>query len=457
MYDDEQAHPSSSLSRRDFIKRSGAGLLGATAAFSVPAIHTAAPTEIVFSFAEDDSGTLGPLIEAFNEQHEGDIHVTWRKMPVSSDAYFRRLKSDFIADANTVDVIGGDVIWTAEFARNRWIRDLSSRFHDTYNADDFLRAALNATSYRFRTWAVPWYTDVGMLYFRRDLLRQHGFDAPPSTWEELRTMARQIKQDSMTRHGFVFQGDIYEGGVTNACEYIWNAGGRIMTSRSSIASVPGGHTVIDPNVITVESEATARGLATARRMITSGAAPTAVTRFREQDAQDTFLNGDAVFMRHWPYVYGLINVPGQSTLDPEQIGVAPLPAEAGRSRAFSCLGGWNLMINANTGRRKRDAAWTFIRFMTAPQRQKDRALGGGFLPSLQSLYTDPEILGANPVIALGETAIENARSRPVSPFYSQISPRIALAFNRTLSGEISGEEAAAQLQDELETILRRNR
>ena len=456
MYDDDQAH-SSSLSRRDFIKRGGAGLLGAAAALGAPAIHAAAPTEIVFSFGPDDSGTLRSLIDAFNRQHEGDIHVTWREMPGISDAYFRRLQSDFIAGAGNVDVIGGDVVWTAEFARNGWIRDLSNRFHDTYNADDFLRAALDSASYQFRTWAVPWYTDVGMLYYRRDLLQQHGFDAPPTTWDELQTMAQQITQDSMTQHGFVFQGDVYEGGVTNACEYIWNAGGRVMTSRSSIASVPGGHTVMDPNVVTVKSASTAQGLDTARRLITSGAAPAAVTAFREQEAQSAFLSGNAVFMRNWPYVYGIADDPEQSTLNPEQIGVAPLPTEAGRSRSFSCLGGWNLMLNASTSRRKRDAAWTFIQFLTDPQHQKDRALGGGFLPSLQALYDDPEIQGANPVIALGKTAIDNARPRPMSPFYSQISPRIALAFNRTLSGEVDGEEAASILQDELENILRRNR
>jgi len=89
--------------------------------------------------------------------------------------------------------------------------------------------------------------------------------------------------------------------------------------------------------------------------------------------------------------------------------------------------------------------------------QKRRALDGGFLPSLRSLYDDQQILQSVPVIALGREAITNIRTRPISPFYMQIAPRIARAFNRTLRGDVTGAQAVEALQKELQTILRRNR
>ncbi len=95
--------------------------------------------------------------------------------------------------------------------------------------------------------------------------------------------------------------------------------------------------------------------------------------------------------------------------------------------------------------------------LTTVEIERRRALDGGFLPSLRSRYDDRQILPSAPVIALGREALTNMRTRPISPFSMQIAPRIARAFNRTLRGDVSGAQAVAALQQELQTILRRNR
>jgi multiple sugar transport system substrate-binding protein len=113
------------------------------------------------------------------------------------------------------------------------------------------------------------------------------------------------------------------------------------------------------------------------------------------------------------------------------------------------------MINAAS--RKQDAAWAFIRFATDAAQQKMRAVEGGFLPTLKSLYDDSEIQRQVPVVVLGKEALANSRARASSPFYSEMSPRISRAFNRALKGELTGEQAAQRLARELRAILRRNR
>ncbi len=450
------------ISRRDFLKRGGVGLASAAL---LPATATATPaapaiirrqTDLVFTFGSDDSGSLQALVDAFNRAHSGDIRVTWREMDRLSDAYYRQLESDFAAGAADMDIIGADVVWTATFARNGWVRDLSRRFHSAYDPDDFLETPLNSVAYRFKVWGVPWYADAGMLFYRKDLLEQSGFSNPPTTWDELKRMARTVQQNAGTPHGFVFQGAEYEGGVANALEFIWNAGGRVLTGNLSVAGTF-GQVVLDPNVITVNSAEAARGLDVARSLVAEGITQAAITDFREQDTHEVFLSGNAVFMRNWPYSYGLLTDPNQSQITPEQVGVAALPTVAAGARSFSCLGGWNLMINADANRQKRDAAWTFIQFAVDAAQQRRRALDGGFLPSLRSLYDDQQILQSVPVIALGREAITNIRTRPISPFYMQIAPRIARAFNRTLRGDVTGAQAVEALQKELQTILRRNR
>jgi multiple sugar transport system substrate-binding protein len=94
---------------------------------------------------------------------------------------------------------------------------------------------------------------------------------------------------------------------------------------------------------------------------------------------------------------------------------------------------------------QKDAAYESIRFMTAPEQQRFRAVEGSFLPALRSLYKDREILSEAPVIRLSQDVIPNARTRPVTPCYSAISARLAGTFNANLRGDVSPEEAVQSL------------
>ncbi|MEF8796165.1 MAG: extracellular solute-binding protein [Salinivenus sp.] len=172
----------------------------------------AQPTEIIFAFGPDDSGPLQPLIDAFNREHEGDIRVHRREMARASDAYYRQLVSDFEADAADMDVFGADIVWTAPLVRRGWVQNLSRRFYGAYDPDGFIEPALRSATYRSRTWGVPWYTDAGVLFYRRDLLAESGLSDPPSTWAELVSAAQTVQSEAGIEHGFVFQGDEYEGG-----------------------------------------------------------------------------------------------------------------------------------------------------------------------------------------------------------------------------------------------------
>lgn len=409
-------------------------------------------TQLTFAFGPDDSGTLQTLIDDFNSSNDEGIEVTWREMARESDAYYRQLVSDFNVGATEIDVFGADVVWTPEFATQYWVQNLSGLFQSEFEANAFLQAPLRSARHRDRIWGVPWYTDAGMLFYRRDLLEENGISEPPATWQALSDAAQQVRDAAGIEHGFVFQGGRYEGGVTNMLEYVWNAGGRVLTGNIENAAVP-GMSVRDANVITIDTQASAAGLDAARQLVESGVAPEAVTEFREQDAADAFLSGNAVFMRNWPFVYGLFGQEGVS-LSQEQVGVAPIPTGPGENRqSYSCLGGWNLMISAFSA--NQEAAWSFIRYAAAEAQQRTRAENGGFLPTLSSLYDDQSLTEAVPVLGLGRDAIRNARVRPETPFYADMSQRMAIAFNRVLLGELSGEEAASRLQDELQAVLRR--
>jgi multiple sugar transport system substrate-binding protein len=334
-----------------------------------------------------------------------------------------------------VDLIGGDVIWPAQFAANGWILDLSDRFTEGMQ-QDYLEGPLGSVQYQGKIWGVPWFTDAGMFYYRTDLLERSGFSEPPVTWDQMKEMSEKVRRDAGTRYGFVFQGSQDEGGVVDALEHIWNAGGD----------------VLDGETVVIDSPESAQGLALRRSMIVDGIAPEATGDYTTQESQAAFTNGDVVFMRNWPFVYGLLSDPETSRVRPDQVDIAPLPVAEEGDQSFSGLGGWNFMVNASS-EEKLDQIWTFIEYMSAPEQQRTFALESARLPTLRSLYEDEEVLNKLPVARLGREALENARPRPVSPYYSDMSLAMAEQFNASLKGEVPVERALENLQEELQNIV----
>lgn len=432
-----RTHGGASLSRKDFLRLGGAGLAGAAllGAAGCGGGGQGGGNDIIFSWGTDDTGTLPKLLDKFNKQNEGNFQVKYREMPADTGQYFDQLRTEFQAGGGGIDVIGGDVIWPAQFAAQGWIADLSDRFTDT---DAFLPGPMESNSYDGKVWGVPWYTDAGLLYYRKDLLEESGFSEPPKTWDEMKEMALKVKQDAGTKFGFVFQGSEYEGGVCNETEYIWTHGGDILDPD-------------DPSKVIIESPESVAGFATARSMLEDGVAPRAVTTYKEDESHAAFIGGDAVFLRNWPYVYALLSDPNASKIKPDQVGIVEMPVDEGGMQSYSTLGGWNFFINATS--QKQDQAWEFIKFMTDPEQLKTNALQGSKLPTRRALYEDPQILEKVPVARLGKEAIiENSKPRPVSPVYSDVSLELAEQFNQALKGEVSPEQAVSTLQDELQRM-----
>jgi multiple sugar transport system substrate-binding protein len=244
-------------------------------------------------------------------------------------------------------------------------------------------------------------------------------------------------QDQGIKYGFMFQGAEYEGGVCDGCEYIWTHGGEILDPQDSTR-------------VLVSSPEAVAGLATERSMIESGVAPEAVAIYKEDESAGTFLNGDSVFLRNWPYVYALLSDPSGSEVTPEQVGVSELPSADGEP-GNGTVGDQPFYINATS--ENQDAAWEFIRFMTAPEQQKFRAVEGSFLPTLTDLYYDQEIRDTVPVVALAKEALQHTKPRPVSPYYSDMSLEMAEQFNLSLTGEATPEQTAQNLQRQLEKFI----
>jgi multiple sugar transport system substrate-binding protein len=433
-------HRQKRLSRRDFLKVGGTGLAGAallgTAGCGGGGEQGEGPVELVFTSSPDTTGSAPRLVEKFNEQNKGKYKVIFQPGNSDSDARFDKLRAEMQAGGKNIDIILGDVIWTAQMAANGWISDLSDRFTDEMRAD-FLPGSVEAIIYEGKPYGVPWFTDTGLLYYRKDLLEKSGFSGPPKTWDELKEMALKAKKDSGTDFGFVFQGAQYEGGVCNGCEFIWTHGGDVLDPQ-------------DPTRVLVGQPEAIAGLTAYRSMIEDGVAPESVAVYDENETDAAFLRGDAVFERCWPYVYALTSDPETSKIKQDQVGVSEIPSADGEP-GNGTVGDQPLYINATSP--YQDEAWEFIKFAIASEQERFRAAEGSYLPTLTSLYNDPKIQRNVPIVPLAEEALQHTKPRPVSPYYSDMSLEMAEQFNAALKGEVSPEEAAQTLQKELESMI----
>jgi multiple sugar transport system substrate-binding protein len=427
------------LNRRDFLKMSGAGLAGAALLGTAGCGGGSSGSgNLIFTMGPDTDGSIAKLVKEFNKQNKGKIQVTHRQMPADTGQYYDKLRTEFQAGTSDVSVIGSDVIWPKQFAPQGWTKDLTDRFPAS-EQKKFVDVTIEAASYKDGIYAVPWSScpDVGLLYYRKDLLDKSGISAPPETWDDLKGMALQVSKDTGTENGFVFQGSNYEGGVCNALEYIWTHGGDVLDANNNVV---------------IDSPQAAAGLATYHSMISSGAAPEAVANWTETESLQNFYNGDSVFIRYWPSGYGGLGDTTQTKLKRDQVGVAPIPTDKPGNPSYSCLGGWELAINATT--EMDDDAWKFITFMTSAKSLKERTLIGGYDPSRKSLYNDPEVQKSTPVIKLAQSVLlKNGKPRPVTEYYGDMSLKMAEQFNSALKGDVSPEQAVKTLQKDLSQIM----
>ncbi len=288
--------------------------------------------------------------------------------------------------------------------------------------------------WRDTLYAVPWFADVGLLYWRTDLLPR-----APRSVDELVTLARQASGGvGQPPAGIVWQGARYEGLVTVFLEYLGAFGGRILD---------------DDGAVVVDSPAAIRALEVMRgELYDARIAPLDVLTWHEEETRFAFQNGNAVMMRNWPYAAALLGDRSQSRVA-GRFAVATMPAAPGGSPT-AALGGAQLAINARS--EHPDAAFAVIAYLTAPEQMLERAAAVGQYPTRTALYGDDRLAASLPVpVAAARHAVEHAMPRPVTPIYTELSDILQIALHRALVRQTTPAEALHGAARDMEALIER--
>lgn len=377
------------------------------------------------------------IFKIFEAEHS-DIKLKREVGPHSSTVFHDLLTQKLKNRSEDVDVFFMDVIWPSEFAAAGWAMPLNDLFSPS-EQEKFLSGTILANTYEGKIYGVPLFIDSGVLYYRKDLLKKYGFK-PPETWQEMVEQARKIvfkeAEENIELYGFSGQFKQYEGLVCNIMEYILSNGGNIVNPESSNSEIA--------------EKPALEAVRFVRENIIGEIAPVGVLTYQEPESLDLFIQGKAVFHRNWPYAWEVSNNPERSTIV-NKVGITRLPHFPG-GKSYSTLGGWQLGISSYS--KNKEAAWTFVRFLTSKRIQKLLALKAGRAPTRKVLYDDVEILREYPHFSDMKNIFLTAYPRPRTPLYPAVSNVLQRYFSKAISSPSSDlEKEAIAASQEIDKIL----
>ena len=378
-------------------------------------------------------------VEAWSKQTGHHVEVV--STPNSATERLSFYQQILSAQSADIDIIQIDMVWPGMLAKH--LMDLREVLPANATQGYFQAQVDNATV-NGRLVTMPWFTDSGLLYYRKDLLEKYNLPVP-QTWEEMTVTARSVQQAERTAGnpnawGYIFQGRAYEGLTCNALEWI--------------SSQPEGGLVNSRGDIVVNNQASRTALTLAKSWV-GDISPRGVLNYTEEEGRGVFQSGNALFMRNWPYVWALVQ--SQDSAVKDKVGVAPLPRGGDAGSHASTLGGWGLAVSRYSAQPK--LAAELVSYLSSAQEQKRRALIGAYNPVVESLYQDPELLAAMPYYSQLHSILNAGVMRPASVTADRY-PRVSNAFfdrvHGVLAGELPVDQALADLESELTRIKRRN-
>ncbi len=376
------------------------------------------------------------IIDLFNRRYRGSMEIVPVNLPFTKFNTNERkeLIARTLRNGNSrIDVFAVDQIWVPRFAK--WAEPLSRYFSRREIAQVF-SPALSTCYHENILVGIPLHIDIGLMYYRKDLLAglpdAAGLEErirDSMTWEEFIDLGSRFDRG---RPFYVFQGENYEGLVLNLLEVLAGSDNGLVEDGQLSLNRP---EVVNSCQLLVDL------------IHKYGLSPGAVTSFNESATYAYALSHDVPFFRGWPgFLKEIAGYPGGSE-KAELLGIAALPHFRG-NQAASAYGGWNLMVSKHSS--KKDEAALFLKFILSEEAQKILYETAGYLPVLNSLYTEQDYIDQHPELVFFRKLLERGIHRPVAPDYTKMSGILSAYLHKALKKEITVREALSRAESDMD-------
>jgi multiple sugar transport system substrate-binding protein len=421
------------MKRRTLLAASAAALvmLGTTG------IAHAQTTLRIFTGGQQRPDVMRQIVDEYVRRNP-NVKVEVEVGGATSEQQQQYLNTVLASRDSSLDVVLIDVIRPAQWAAAQWAEPLDSYLgadKDKVMAQ-YLPAYREANTVAGKVISLPYFADAQFLYYRKDLLEKHGVQ-PPKTWAEVKAAAQKIMQaeGNPNLRGFETAGAPIEGTVCTFAVPLWGAGGTLTDSNGKLA---------------LNAELAKKPFELWGEFKQANVLPPNIAEIPTDRIRQNFQAGNLVFAMNWGYVWNRTQNDADSQIK-DKVGVVPLPGFTA-DKAATCIGGWQLAVTAFS--KNKAEAVKLVRYLSSPEVSKRQAILASHLPVFPEVYTDPEVLKANPWFKDALPVVQTARSRPVTPRYNEVSEIIRTNMNAFLAGTKTQDAALAEMQSRLGNVLR---
>jgi multiple sugar transport system substrate-binding protein len=379
----------------------------------------------------EPGGAFKDAAKSCNEQSGGRYEIKIVPLPTDANQQRELIVRRLAAEDESVDLIGMDVIWTAEFAEAGWIKEWKGA-----DAQQAVQGAIPATvetaRYQGRLFAAPYTSNAQVLYYRKDLVPQ-----PPQTWDQMIDIGERLGDNGLIQ----IQGARYEGLTVWFNTLVESAGGSIFDDNGDVAL----------------GEPAVKAADIMSRLANSSVADPALSNNREDQARLNFEAGASAFELNYTFAFASARDAVDKAPDPQakqaaqeffdNIGVARYPRAVPNEPSHVTLGGINLGVGEFT--QKPDLAFEAVLCLKSQENQLIATEKGGLLPTSQAAYDTPRFKKALPFGDVLEETIRDGVSRPLVPAYSDIS--LAIQDKLHPPADIEPEQTIEELRDALDS------
>jgi len=423
------------MTRRRFLALGAAAVLAAGLSGAADAQQQT--TLRIFTGGQQRPDVMRQILDLYQSRNPG-VRVEIEVGGATSEQQQQYLNTVLASRDSSLDVVLIDVIRPAQWAAANWAEPLDQFLGAERDAvmSRYLPAYRDANIVGGRVIALPYFADAQFLYFRRDLLERHGIQ-PPRTWADLIAAARRVREaeNNPNLAGFLTAGAPIEGTVCTYLVPMWGAGGNLTNPQGRLA---------------LDSAAARRPFELWAEMRSANVLPPNIAEIVTDRARQQFQAGQAVFNMNWGYNWNRFQSDQDSQVR-DRVGVVPLPGFTADA-ASTCIGGWQLAITQFS--RNKRAAYDLIRFLSSPEVSRMQAILASHLPVFPEVYADAEVLRVNPWFAQALPVVQTARSRPVTPRYTEVSEILRSNMNAFLAGTRNAEQALQDMTNRLNPIFR---
>lgn len=416
------------ITRREAV----AGLMGSALAASGCSREEAGKTTLRFWAMGREGEVASQLVAEYMRRHP-QIHVEVQKIPFISA--HEKLLTAYAGDT-LPDLCQLGNTWIPEFVALKALQPLDQLVAASSDVplDDYFEGILETNRLGGTLYGIPWYIDTRLLFYRRDLLRDAGFQSPPQSWDEWREMLAAVKRMvGRDRYSALLPLNEYEPLLVLALQKpseLLRDNGRWGNFRS-------------PDFIDT--------LSFYREMFVNEWAPR-MSNTQISNVWDELGNGLFTF-----YISGPWNIAEFKARLPAHLQdawmTAPMPGPEGPGA--SVAGGSSLVIPASSPHKAE--AWKLAEYLSQRDTQLRFYELTGDMPPRRSTWEFPLLAGSEHARAF-RIQLDRLKSPPKVPEWERIAMgEMRLASERVALGRASVEQAAARLDQGVDRILEKRR